>query len=77
MTWETVEEFIRGRGLENLESLRCVDRYEGPGVPEGHVKTTIRLTFRSSDRTLSQEEINRQVQSLAAELASRLNVTFG
>lgn len=77
LAWETIEEFIRGRGLENLESLRCLDRYEGPGVPEGRVKTTIRLTFRSSGRTLSQEEINRQVQSLAAELASRLNVTFG
>ena len=77
LTWETIEEFLRGRGLENLESVRCVDRYEGPGVPEGRVKTTIRLTFRSPDRTLSQEEINRQMKGLAAELASRLNVTFG
>ncbi len=77
LTWETIEEFVRGGGLENLESLRCVDRYEGPGVPQGSVKTTVRLTFRSPDRTLSQEEVNRQVKSLAAELASRLKVTFG
>ena len=77
LTWETIEEFVRGRGPENLESLRCLDRYEGPEVPEGRVKTTIRLTFRSPDRTLSQEEVNRQVKALAAGLASRLNVTFG
>lgn len=77
LPWEKVEEFVRGRGLEDLESLRCLDRYEGPGVPEGQVKTTIRLSFRSRERTLLQEEINRQVQGLAAELASRLNVTFG
>jgi phenylalanyl-tRNA synthetase beta chain len=77
LAWETIEEFVRGRRLENLESVRCVDRYEGPGVPQERVKTTVRLTFRSPDRTLSQEEINRQVKSLAAELAKRLNVTFG
>lgn len=77
LTWEAIEKFVRGRGLENLESVRCVDRYEGPGVLEGSVKTTVRLTFRSPGRTLSQEEINRQVKSLAAALAARLKVTFG
>jgi phenylalanyl-tRNA synthetase beta chain len=77
LAWEKVEEFVRGRALENLESIRCLGRYEGAGVPEGRVKTTIRLTFRSPERTLSKDEINRLVQDLAAELASRLGVTFG
>ncbi len=76
MTWEELAEFVEGRRLENLESLRCLDRYEGGGVSPGHVKTTIRLTFRSAQRTLAQEEVNRQVQRLAEELSSRPGVTI-
>ena len=63
-----VEKCVRELGLADLESLRCVDRYEGEGVAAGSVKTTIRLTFRSPERTLSQEEVNRHVQKLAEEL---------
>ena len=33
--------FVRGLGLEHLESFRCLDRYEGPGVDAGKVKTTM------------------------------------
>ena len=62
---------MRGRGLSQLESVRVVDRYEGPGVSEGRIKTTVRLMFRSAERTLEQEEVNREVQRLAGELAAR------
>ena len=76
LAWEKIESCARDCSLENLESLSCLDRYEGPGVAEGQVKTTIRLRFRSPERTLEQEEVNRQVQRLAAELRSRLGVQF-
>ncbi len=76
LPWEKVEEFVAAHGLADLESLRCFDRYEGEGVPAGHVKTTIRLTFRSREKTLSQDEVNRQVQGLAEELRRKLKVTF-
>ena len=76
LPWQKVEECARNLRLADLESVRCVDRYEGKGVPEGRVKTTIRLTFRSADRTLSQEEVNREVRRLADELSARLGVRF-
>jgi len=76
LAWETVETFVRSLGFADLEGLRCLDRYEGGGVAPGQVKITIRLTFRSRERTLSQEEVNRQVQRLADELREKLKVTF-
>ncbi len=76
LSWETIEAFVRGQGLADLESLRCLDRYEGRGVPAGRVKTTLRLTFRSKEKTLSQEDVNRRVQGLAEELRKKLEVTF-
>ncbi|HTD51514.1 MAG TPA: phenylalanine--tRNA ligase subunit beta, partial [Thermoanaerobaculia bacterium] len=74
LAWQTIEEFVRGLGLPDLESIRCLDRYEGAGVPAGSVKTTIRLTFRSPERTLEQEEVNRHVRRLAEELRAGLPV---
>jgi phenylalanyl-tRNA synthetase beta chain len=76
-SWSEIESVIAGAKLADLESVRVVDRYEGPGVPQGRVKTTIRLVFRSPEKTLEQEAINREVRRLGDELKSRLGVTFG
>ncbi len=75
--WSEIEGVISGAKLADLESARVVDRYEGPGVPQGLVKTTIRLVFRSPERTLEQEAVNAEVRRLGNELKSRLGVTFG
>jgi phenylalanyl-tRNA synthetase beta chain len=76
-TWQTIDEFVLSRELQDLDSVRVLDRYEGPGVEAGRVKTTIRLTFRSLERTLEQEEVNREVQRLARDLVAELGVVFG
>jgi phenylalanyl-tRNA synthetase beta chain len=72
IAWETIDRFARGLLLANLESLRLFDRYTGPGVSEGEVKTTVRLTFRSPGRTLEQEEVNSERNRLAAALQEEL-----
>jgi phenylalanyl-tRNA synthetase beta subunit len=74
LAWERIEDFARGLALANLESLKLLDRYEGPGVAEGDVKTTIRLTFRSPERTLEQEEVNSERNRLADALREDLRV---
>ena len=61
--WGEIEAFVRCRGLAHLEAVRVVDRYEGPATfPKDQVKTTIRLRFRSAERTLEQEAVNREVR---------------
>jgi phenylalanyl-tRNA synthetase beta chain len=75
LTWDAVETLVRDARLANLESLECHDRYEGAGVREGEVKTTLRLRFRSPERTLSQEEVNQEVRRLAEALGSRPGIT--
>jgi phenylalanyl-tRNA synthetase beta chain len=76
LRWERLEAFARKLDLLNLESLKLLDRYEGSGVAEGDVKTTIRLIFRSPDRTLEQGEVNRERDRLAAALGKELAVRF-
>jgi len=74
--WKQIEEFVRSGGLPDLESVRLVDLYSGAGVPEGSVKTTIRLVFRSAEKTLEQEEVNERVARLREGLEKKLGASF-
>jgi phenylalanyl-tRNA synthetase beta chain len=76
LAWESIDEFARGLSLANLESLKLLDRYEGPGVAEGEVKTTLRLTFRSPERTLEQEEVNAERNRLAEALRQKFGAVI-
>ncbi|GEP48885.1 phenylalanine--tRNA ligase subunit beta [Microbacterium saccharophilum] len=47
---------LREGAGELLESLRLVDDYRGPGLPEGSKSLTFALRFRADDRTLTAAE---------------------
>jgi phenylalanyl-tRNA synthetase beta chain len=74
LSWEELGRFLRDLALENLESFRIADRWEGPGVAEGRTKSTIRLVFRSAVRTLSQEEVTAERDRLARALREQFGV---
>ena len=76
LAWGELARFLEAEGLADLESFRVVDRYEGPGVASDQTKSSVRLTFRSAERTLSQEEVNRERDRLAAALQDRFGVSF-
>ena len=59
-----------------LEDVTPVVRYSGEGVTAGEVKTTLRLTYRMQDRSLTQEEVNGAHFALMDTLARRLGVSF-
>ncbi len=76
LPWAEVERFVRAQRLADLESLRLLDRYERQGLGEGMVKTTLRLTFRALDRTLEQDDVNREIARLATALKEQLAVVL-
>ncbi|HEY5616835.1 MAG TPA: phenylalanine--tRNA ligase subunit beta [Vicinamibacterales bacterium] len=47
------------------------DRYQGKGIPEGRVSLSLHLTFRSSDRTLTDEEVQATMDLIIAALKDR------
>ena len=51
-----------------LESVAVFDVYRGAGVPEGKKSLAFSLTFRASDRTLTDDEVNLAFQRLQDEL---------
>jgi phenylalanyl-tRNA synthetase beta chain len=51
-----------------MVSVRVFDRYEGKGVPNGRVSLSLRLTFQSADRTLTDGEVQASVDAVLAAL---------
>lgn len=50
---------IESEGGKLLESVRVFDVFKGPGIPEGKKSIAYSLTFRSAERTLTDEEAMR------------------
>ena len=67
----TVRGTIRSAAPATLERIAEFDRYRGKGVPEGHVSLSLRLTFRSPDRTLTDGEVDDAMREIVAVLHQR------
>jgi phenylalanyl-tRNA synthetase beta chain len=54
-----------------LVRVREFDRYQGKGIPEGKISLSLRLTFRSSDRTLTDAEVQAAMDAVVTALKSK------
>jgi phenylalanyl-tRNA synthetase beta chain len=67
----TVRGTIRAAAPDTLVQIVEFDRYRGKGVPEGRVSLSLRLTFRSPDRTLTDAEVDAAMAGIVAALESQ------
>ena len=65
---ETVRGTIRAAAPDTLVSVREFDRYQGKGVPDGRVSLSLRLTFRSLERTLQDAEVEAGMNNVLSAL---------
>jgi phenylalanyl-tRNA synthetase beta chain len=71
-------EIIRGtiqaageRQIAPLTAIRFFDRYTGKGVPDGAVSVSVRLTFQSPDRTLTDADVQHSFDHILAALVQQ------
>jgi phenylalanyl-tRNA synthetase beta chain len=67
---------IRSTAPPTLASVVEFDRYQGKGVPDGHVSLSMRLTFRDADRTLTDAEVQQAVDAIVRTLARSHGATL-
>ena len=70
--WQRVESLVGGLGLDMLESCGFVGAFRGKQVGAGKKSVTLRLRFRSDERTLRHEEVDPQVESVVAAAKTEL-----
>ncbi len=61
---------IRSSAPSVLARVIEFDRYRGKGVPDGRVSLSLRLTFRSPERTLTDAEVDEAMTRIVDALAS-------
>ena len=61
-----------GQAPATLIQVREFDRYQGKGVPEGKVSLSLRLTFQSPERTLTDDEVQAGMQRIIDALTREL-----
>ena len=71
----TVRAVIEDAAPSTLVRVREFDRYQGKGIPDGKISLALHLTFRSSDRTLTDAEVQSAMDAVLSALASRLGAT--
>ncbi|WP_456426433.1 phenylalanine--tRNA ligase subunit beta [Desulfurobacterium sp.] len=70
-----VEEIIKKAAGKLLEKIKLFDVYEGENIPEGKKSLAFSLTFRSPQKTLSDEEVSRIIDKVVKKL-SESNITI-
>ncbi|NLK21982.1 MAG: phenylalanine--tRNA ligase subunit beta [Epulopiscium sp.] len=67
-----IENVIKQRGGKNLESYELFDVYKGKQIEEGYKSVAYSITFRATDRTLKEEEVNKAVKKILNGLETNL-----
>jgi phenylalanyl-tRNA synthetase beta chain len=65
---ERVRATIRAVAPDTLVAVREFDRYRGAGIPDGRYSLSVRLTFRSPDRTLTDADAQRAMERIMTAL---------
>ncbi|MGI8563272.1 MAG: phenylalanine--tRNA ligase subunit beta [Candidatus Dormibacter sp.] len=67
---------IRSKGGELLTDAAAFDDYRGSQVTEGRKSVAFALTFRSPERTLTDEEVDSRLEQIRATLSKRFEASF-
>jgi phenylalanyl-tRNA synthetase beta chain len=68
---QTIRATVKEAAPATLTTVREFDRYQGKGIPDGKVSLSLRLVFRSSDRTLTDVEVQSAMDAVIAALKER------
>jgi len=66
-------EKINSSGEKLIENAHLFDIFEGAAVPSGKRSVSIRITYRSSEKTLEDGEVN----NIHKNITDRLTMEFG
>jgi phenylalanyl-tRNA synthetase beta chain len=66
-----VRQTVIDAGPSTLVGVTEFDRYQGKGIPERKLSLSLRLTFRSPDRTLTDDEVHDAMRRILERLVDR------
>jgi phenylalanyl-tRNA synthetase beta chain len=74
--YEQLDSLVRSLKLEHLEELEYVTTYRGKPLEKGTKSLTIKLHFRSAEKTLTGEEVEGAVKRIVEAATAQLGATL-
>ena len=71
-----IEDIIKANGEDLVESYKLFDVYKGAQIAEGYKSIAYSITYRSKDKTLTDEDVNKVHQNILRELEEKLEATL-
>ncbi|MDD4688276.1 MAG: phenylalanine--tRNA ligase subunit beta, partial [Eubacteriales bacterium] len=68
-----IEDIISKTKTDIIEGYKFFDVYKGAQVKEGYKSVAYSISFRASDRTLTDTDVNEVMNKIMAELKQKLN----
>ena len=66
-----IEDVLEQRGGKILESYQLFDIYEGEQLTRGYKSLAYKIVFRASDRTLTDDEVNKCMDKIMNGLGEK------
>ena len=69
--YQDIEHMLVDMKIELLKSCRFFDIYRGKHIPKGHKSLGVHLVFQSPDRTLTDEEVDKEIDLILKTAAEK------
>ena len=74
VSYNAIRDAVSAQNFDLCRAISFVDLYEGKGLADDERSITIRLEYRSDERTLVEDEVEAIHKQIVAEICSRLGV---
>lgn len=74
VSFGAIRDLVFGERPDLLQSISFVDVFEGKGLEENERSLTVRFTYQSNERTLTENEVNERHDELVRRIESQLKI---
>ena len=71
-----IEDIIKANGAGLVEEYKLFDVYKGAQIEEGHKSIAYSITYRSKEKTLTDEDVAKVHDVILRELSEKLNANL-
>lgn len=71
-----IEDIIKENGQGLVESYKLFDVYKGSQIEAGYKSIAYSITYRSKDKTLTDEDVAKVHDKILSELSEKLNANL-
>jgi len=74
--FDSILKVINKSKAKNLKNVNLIDIYDGKKHGDDKINMTIQLVFQGQDKTLEEDEVNLEFQTIVNNITNKLDIIF-